>query len=152
VSKVTFKRKNPGAIDAIKKAYARLAALEVAQGWTDEQDPNDVTVAAINYFGAPAANIPPRDALTPASERTRRAAGRVTAAAGRKANSGKVAAEDLQPLADGAGAILREEIRAFNDPPNAESTIKKKGFDNPLIGKGGGRILDSAGAVVRDRR
>lgn len=31
---------------------------------------------------------------------------------------------------------LRAEIIAFSDPPNAPSTVKKKGFDDPLVGKG----------------
>ncbi|WP_347558571.1 hypothetical protein [Robbsia sp. KACC 23696] len=31
---------------------------------------------------------------------------------------------------------LRKSIRDFNDPPNAKSTIAKKGFDDPLIESG----------------
>jgi hypothetical protein len=153
VTKITTTRKNADANVRIRTAYARLAALEVAQGWTDDQDPEDVTVAAINYFGAPAANIPPRDALTPAVQKTRRSVRNVTERAGRAANRGEFGPEDLQPLADGAKANLRIEIRAFSDPANAPATIKKKGRDDPLIGAdGAGRILNSAGAVVRKKR
>ena len=41
----------------------------------------------------------------------------------------------------------------LTDPPNAESTIRSKGRDAPLKGAlADGRIVDSAGAKLRDRR
>ena len=151
--KSTLTRKNPGATARINAQFLALARLEVAQGWTDQQDPDDVTIAAINYFGSEdGAHPPPRDALAPAVETTKDAAIRAGIAAGRSANRGALDKSGLETLAKDAGENLKSEIRAFDSPGNARSTIAAKGFNNPLIGVGGGRILDSAGAILRDRR
>jgi len=150
--KSTLTRKNPGAAARISAQFLALARLEVAQGWTDQQDPDDVTIAAINYFGSgDGAHPPPRDTLSPAGEKTKDAATRAGVAAGRSANRGSLDRSALETLANDAGENLKSEIRAFDSPGNARSTVAAKGFDNPLIGVGGGRILDSAGGVVRAR-
>jgi hypothetical protein len=143
---VTIRSKNPGAAREIMRKFQGLMGAEVAMGWI-----GDATIPAINYFGAPAANIPPRDAVSPTVQEIAPAVTEIAIAAGRTANNGR----DPVPLLDGlaivAEAELKEQIRAFDDPMNAPATIDKKGFDDPLIGVGGGRILDGATAVVRAR-
>lgn len=42
----------------------------------------------------------------------------------------------LAMLGEGIRGQLKKSIRDFSDPPNAPSTIKKKGFNDPLIDKG----------------
>lgn len=41
----------------------------------------------------------------------------------------------LGRLGKHVGDQLQSAIREFNDPPNAKSTVQKKGFDKPLIDK-----------------
>ena len=43
---------------------------------------------------------------------------------------------------------MKAEIKALDDPPNARSTIRKKGFDNPLIDTG--HMRDSVSSEVKD--
>ncbi|MFT8655942.1 MAG: hypothetical protein ABF785_04530 [Acetobacter papayae] len=43
---------------------------------------------------------------------------------------------------------MKAEIKLFNDPPNAKSTIRKKGFDNPLIDDG--HMWNSVSSEVKD--
>jgi hypothetical protein len=143
---ITLRSKNPGAAKALMRNFASLTGAEVAMGWLE-----DATIPAINYFGAPAANIPIRDAVAPAVEAIAPAVLEIGIAAGQTANNGR----DPLPLLDGLAIVaaeeLKEQVRAFDDPPNAPSTVAKKGFDDPLIGVGGGRILDGATAVARPR-
>jgi hypothetical protein len=143
---VTIRSKNPGAAKALLRRFASLTGAEVAVGWLE-----DATIPAINYFGAPAANIPPRDAVAPTVREIAPAVTEIAIAAGQTANNGRDPVPLLEGLALVAGAELKQQIRAFNDPRNADATIDKKGFDDPLIGVGGGRILDGATAVARPR-
>lgn len=150
MSKITVIRKNPGALGKILARYVEVSKKELAEGWTDEQDPESVTIAAINYFGTD--TIPARDALGPASQTTAKGASEVTVKVARAANRDQDAVSELTPLENRAASDMKRAVREFNDPGNADSTIKKKGYDDPLIGDGGGRILDSAGAKLRGRR
>jgi hypothetical protein len=88
-------------------------------------------IAAINEFGAPEANIPPRPFFRGMVERKK----------GEWAGDlGKiiVASDYDQDVSLGLmGKLiedqLQESIREFSSPENAESTIEKKGFNKPLI-------------------
>ena len=150
MSKLTVTRKNPGALDAIRAQYVKVSRRELAEGWLDDQDPETVTIAAINYFGTD--TIPARDALGPGSRKTAESASEITVKVARAANRDQDAVSELTPLENRAATDLKTAVRELSTPANAESTVKQKGFDNPLIGVGGGRILDSAGAKLRDRR
>ena len=59
----------------------------------------------------------------------------------------------LDRLASTMQAGLRETVLGLSDPPNAASTIEKKGFDDPLVGVGpdGGRLVSEL-ASQRIRR
>lgn len=92
------------------------------------------TVAAINEFGAPSRGIPPRPffrgMIAAESPHWGDDIGKLLVAADYDAT---------QALAT-MGLEIRDElqasIKAFTDPPNAPSTIAKKGFSQPLIDTG----------------
>lgn len=130
--------------------FEALAGVEVAFGWID--DGEAATIAAYNYFGNPAGNLPARDTMTPTVLRVESEVKEITKKAGETAIKGGDAAAEVAALAPVLERELQQSIRDFSDPPNAPSTIAQKGFNDPLIGKGdGGRILRHAGAKVRPR-
>jgi hypothetical protein len=112
-----------------------------------------VQIAAINTFGAPAANIPPRDALTPMIQAEKAAIRSALGHAAKAALHGRDPASYLEGLAALLEQRAKSAIEGFADPRNADSTIKGKGFDDPLIGKGpdGGRLLAQVAALVSKR-
>ena len=57
------------------------------------------------------------------------------AAALMEANGGDVR-QTLELMGEGVKGQIVETIQAFREPPNAASTVKKKGFDKPLIDTG----------------
>ena len=144
--------KYPGANRDILAQFAQLEVEELAMGWFADGG-DAATIATYNHFGSPAANIPPRDAVTPATQAASNAVQDAAVDAGRSAARGRDPRGDL----DGAVITLQDElkraVREFSNPPNARSTIRGKGFDDPLIGAGsdGGRILRWAGARRRRR-
>jgi hypothetical protein len=54
------------------------------------------------------------------------------AAALMEANGGDVR-QTLELMGEGVKGQIVETIQAFREPPNAAATVKKKGFDKPLI-------------------
>ena len=127
------------------------AGKEVAVGWVEgKANAETATIALINTFGAPRANIPARDTITPATDALAPDAAKAFGEDGAAALKGS-AGDTLSSLADTAEARHKQEIADFNDPGNAPSTIAQKGFNDPLRGKGKDRLYKGAGAVVRDR-
>ena len=57
------------------------------------------------------------------------------AAALMESNSGDVR-QTLELMGEGVKGQIVETIQAFREPPNAAATVKKKGFDKPLIDTG----------------
>lgn len=57
------------------------------------------------------------------------------AAALLEANGGDVR-QTLELMGEGVKGQIVETIQAFREPPNAAATVKKKGFDKPLIDTG----------------
>ena len=148
-------RRNPNALTATRRAALKFASHRVRVGWAVDMgaDPKTVSIAAINTLGAPSANIPARDALTPVlvanADRIRAA----NAAALHAANAGEDVLEPLELLAADLEYALKQSVEAFSSPGNAPSTIAAKGFDDPLVGEGsdGGRLVAEAAAVVTTR-
>jgi hypothetical protein len=150
IKSVTRKSGTADLAGALLRRFEILEGVEIVIGWFD--DPNAATIAAINYFGNPAGNLPARDTLTPTIQRTTPVISQTLVRAAQAVAAG----QDPMPLIEGLELVLGEElkqsIREFSDPPNAPRTIAKKGFNDPLIGAGdGGRILRAAGARVRVR-
>lgn len=124
---------------ALKKLADRLGrAREVRVGFLEGATYPDGTtvaqVAAIQNFGAPEANIPPRpffDNMIVAKSPDW---------AERFARVLKLSDYDsdraLSRMGDGIATQLRQSIVATNEPPLAPATIARKGFDKPLVDTG----------------
>lgn len=130
-----------------------LPQLEIAMGWLENSGNDAPTIAAINYFGAPSKNIPPRDAVTPTIDAVAGAVRETTIAVAKRVNEQKQVDALLDGLALVIEAELKHQIAELSSPPNAPRTIAQKGFDDPLIGAGSdlGRIYAGATATVRKK-
>lgn len=95
------------------------------------------TVAAVNNFGSADGLIPPRPVLQPAVEKGAPQYQRLAEVMIPKVLSGqmemRMLLEQMGQLAEGH---VKQEITDLREPPNAASTIAKKGSDNPLIDTG----------------
>lgn len=154
-SGVTLTSKGGGPVRPKLKAFGMakdiLPELEIAVGWLENPGDDTPTIAAINYFGAPSKNIPPRDAITPTIQAVDAAVREVTISVAQRINQGGQVDGLLEGLALVIEAELKHQIAELKTPPNAQATIDKKGFDDPLIGAGAdsGRIYANATAAVR---
>jgi len=148
-------RKNPNALTATRRNALELGRFRVRVGWAEDMgaDPETVKIAAINMLGAPRANIPARDVLTPFMRQSYALIGRKHRTAVLMTNKGKDPEPVLQELAATLRDGLKQAVRDYSAIPNAESTIDRKGFDDPLVGAGadGGRIVAEANAMVKKR-
>lgn len=153
-SKSTVTRRNPNALTATRRNIAEVGQYRVQVGWSVNMGANAETVgiAAINVLGAPSANIPPRDVLSPVLFDSLASVRNTSAAAIRAANRGADPLPLLEAMAERLEARLKESIDNAS-PANAESTEKHKGFNDPLIGAGSdrGRIYAQAAARVLKR-
>lgn len=112
-------------------------------------------IAAVNEFGSRDGRIPARSFLRWTADTHRAAIVDKIRVAIREAMDGK------RPIDKGLGRVgtfvvglVRKRIRDLDDPRNADSTIKAKGADNPLINTGHlRRVIDwqvRRDGVVRD--
>ena len=154
MAKSSTSRRNPNALTATRRNVAAIGQYRVQVGWSVAMgaDEETVGIAAINMLGAPSANIPARDVLTPTIEESVQSVRVTNAAAVRAANRGA----DPLPLLETMAARLEQRLKDNIDkatPGNADSTIAGKGFDDPLIGAGSdrGRIYAQAAARVLKR-
>lgn len=89
------------------------------------------TVAAIQNFGAPKVGIPPRpffsNMVKEKSPNWPRALARLL-----KTHNYDVR-KVLQLMGEGIEGQLKQSIRDTNEPPLSPKTVKRKGFDKPLI-------------------
>lgn len=88
-------------------------------------------IAAIQDFGAPAANIPPRPFFRNMIADKQREW--PAAIAGLLRTNDLDPARTLDQAGFAIGGQLRQSIIDTNTPPLAPSTIRRKGFDKPLI-------------------
>jgi len=146
-------RKNPNALMATRRNVAQLKSYRVQVGWSKAlgADPETVAIAAFNTIGTD--TIHPRDALTPALTANLERIRRGNAEAVRAAQRGDDPMPELEELAADLELALKRSIEEFNNPPNAESTVDQKGFNDPLVGAGadGGRLVTEAAAGVLKR-
>lgn len=88
-------------------------------------------VAAINEFGAPSKNIPPRPyfrgMIQKESKHWADDIAKILPSVGYDAK------QALELMGQEIKGELQQSIRDLKTPANAKSTIKKKGFDDPLI-------------------
>lgn len=96
-------------------------------------------VAAVNNWGAPSKGIPPTSFFSNMVETHKGEWGPALGAL--LAQTGDVE-KSLNLLGEGITGQLRQAIRDIPGPPNAPSTIKRKGFDKR--GTDSGHMLNSA--------
>lgn len=132
-------------------ARAKQAARNtIRTGWSTEMDASSETVKIAIYNALGTDTIPARPTLEPTMNRSIDLIRAENKAIARTVNRGA----DPVPLMDRLASRLEDAVVAviveLQDPPNAQSTIDKKGFDDPLIGAGseGGRLV----AEVASRR
>lgn len=133
-----------------------LGRTAVKVGWSVEikATPETVEIAEIQVLGSPAANIPPRDPITPAVRGNANTIRGFTSKAVKAANRGEDPTKVLEAMANFLDRAVTQSVRSLSEPGNAPSTIAKKGFDNPLVGAGGdgGRLVAEVGAKVVKRQ
>ena len=134
----------------IEARAKQVARNTIRTGWSTEMDASSETVKIAIYNALGTDTIPARPTLEPTMNRTADLIRAENKAIVRIVNRGA----DPVPLMDRLASRLEDAVVAviveLQDPPNAQSTIDKKGFDDPLIGAGseGGRLV----AEVASRR
>lgn len=110
---------------------ARSVKVGFIEGATEADGASVPMVAAVNEFGVPARGQPPRPFFRRMIKAKRDEWGPALAGL-MKANDydGKLC---LEQLGDGIEGQLRQSITDLVDPPLAPATVKRKGFDKPLI-------------------
>ena len=129
----------------------KLQDLEVQIGFQGDQKYEDGTsiaqVAAVNEFGA--SDIPERPFMRQSFENHEGELQAACDAAQRLVSSGGSAEQALQQIGVVAKGLVQDEIVNGGFAPNAESTIKKKGSEQPLIDTG--TMRQSVNFVVKRR-
>lgn len=133
-------------LEELAKKVSEAATLNVGfkEGGTYTDGTSVPMVAAIQEFGAPAMNIPPRPYFRGMIDAGKEHWGddleKIL-----KAKDYDVK-ESLELLGERMVGELQQSIRDFTDPKNSASTIAQKGFDKPLIDTG--HLLDSVTSWV----
>lgn len=125
--------------DKLIRAMSALDRQEVRVGW---RDPEAAEIAYINDRGGNRGNNPPpRPVLGPGLAAVADEIRRGQAAVTLRALRGEKTDGALEALGALAEEAVRQAIREVA-PPNAESTIARKGFDGPLRGADLDRIWE----------
>lgn len=129
----------------------KMADMEIQVGFQGDQKYEDGTsiaqVAAVNEFGA--SDIPERPFMRQSFENHEGELQAACDAAQRLVSSGGSAEQALQQIGVVAKGLVQDEIVNGGFAPNAESTIKKKGSEQPLIDTG--TMRQSVNFVVKRR-
>lgn len=128
-SRSSFKRSRKGHAEQILE----LDGFSVELGW---DDPEVATIAAINADGSEDGRLPARPALANAVELLATHVKVHGLKASRAAARGRDPTPALNALAQAAEETLRQAIDDIG-PPNADSTVRRKGFNDPLRGRPG---------------
>lgn len=123
--------------------FLRLGFLE---GSTYPDGTPTAYIAAINEFGNPAHNQPPRPYFRQMIAAKSPGWG-ASMAKVMKAN-GFSAPHSLSLMGEGISGQLQESIRSFSGVPLAPSTVAAKGFDKQLIDTG--HMASSVGYEIKD--
>lgn len=129
----------------------KMTDMEIQVGFQGDQKYEDGTsiaqVAAVNEFGA--SDIPERPFMRQSFENHEGELQAACDAAQRLVSSGGSAEQALQQIGAVAKGLVQDEIVNGGFAPNAESTIKKKGSEQPLIDTG--TMRQSVNFVVKRR-
>jgi len=133
-------QRNPGWLKALVKRYRDSGRDRLALGFPANSEgagqryPDGtplLLVAAANQFGT--TNIPQRDYFTPGAVAAVKDTAEIREVGVQAMNQGKTTAPQvLEAMGPFAESALKRTIADFSNPPNAPSTIAKKGDDNPL--------------------
>jgi hypothetical protein len=114
------------------------------------------TIAAVNNFGSADGKIPPRPFLAPAIEKGAPVYQRLAEVMIPKVLAGEM---DMTMLLEQMGQLaeghVKQEITDLDTPPNAQSTIDRKGSSSPLIDTGALRqsiryVIDDSGEQLEE--
>lgn len=155
-SGASISRKNPKALEGLRKRFEKAASKEIAVGFPKGKaqaypdGTSVIEVAARHVFGV---GVPVRDFMSMAKpgihEKTKPILVKITQLSGQEQGDDKA----VTALQNGAGQVAQAEIQQaiieLDDPPNAPSTIAAKGSGNPLIDTG--HMKDSVTYVIRDK-
>ena len=129
----------------------KMTDMEIQVGFQGDQKYEDGTsiaqVAAVNEFGA--SDIPERPFMRQSFENHEGELQAACDTAQRLVSSGGSAEQALQQIGVVAKGLVQDEIVNGGFAPNAESTIKKKGSEQPLIDTG--TMRQSVNFVVKRR-
>lgn len=129
----------------------RLADLEVQVGFQGDQQYEDGTsiaeVAAYNEFGS--SDTPERPFMRQSFENHESELQAACDQVNRRLAQGGSAEQALQQIGAVAKGLVQDEIVNGGFAPNAESTIKKKGSEQPLIDTG--TMRQSVNFVIKRR-
>lgn len=136
-SKLTVNRQTKKALDELACFVGEiewgLPDLETVRDYSDGTSVKDV--AFWNEFGTK--RIPARGYFKRSALKNRRDLREDVKDAAYAVARGRLSCDKaLDLIGQQAAAQLRKDLTDFKDPPNAESTIARKGFDNPLIETG----------------
>jgi hypothetical protein len=125
------KFENALAVLAAKLAKPRTLRVGFLEGATYPNGKSVALIAAIQNFGAPRANIPPRpffsNMVAKKSPQWPSGLARQLKATGNDVDAA------LALTGEAIRGQLQQEIRETNAPPLSPVTIARKGFDKPLI-------------------
>lgn len=120
---------------------------QAAQEKPEGSDATVVEYAAFNEFGTK--NVPQRSFLRSTADENQRKYGDLLAKAVVETVDGKPLRQAFGKVGEVAVGDVQQKIRNLATPPNAPSTIKKKGSSNPLIDSG--RLRQSIDWEVHNR-
>jgi hypothetical protein len=119
------------------KAGGAFTKVGVQEGERRDDGTDLVTVAAVNEFGAPKKKIPERSFIRSTTDEQRQKVERMK----RRILEG--IADGTMTIKRGLGLLgefmeskIKDKIVRLDTPPNAPSTIARKGSSNPLVDKG----------------
>ncbi len=145
---MTVRRTGPGSARLVA-ALKGLDRLEAKTGWFEtSRDVKGVPVAtkaAAHEFGT--SRVPARPFMRPTVAAQRDAWMRQLAQGSKAILRGEATPEGvLEALALRAAGDVAKAIRAVNAPPLSPKTVKRKGFEKPLVDTG--QMLQSVTGVV----
>lgn len=121
-------------LERVPEEFENLVAqVGFPSGFSYENGMTVAEVAAINEFGAPAAKVPARPFMRPTIKNYKDDWVKQVASDIPRVVLGQQTAFDaLEKLGRVAAMNMKEQITNTNFPPNAPSTVAKKGFNAPL--------------------
>lgn len=137
---MTVRRTGPG-VDKVVATLGGIDGYEGKVGWLESASYKDGTpvayVATIHEFGAPSRNIPPRPFMRPAVDDHGLEWMQLLAQGARQAMATGADGRDVLELVTlrAAGDVARK-IQAVTSPALKPLTIKRKGFEKPLVDTG----------------